>query len=238
MKTKIRQALALAAALTLGAAAAAGAMDHSTMHGMPGGAPAAAPAEKPAHPGTMIRTAKVSGYTLTYTLIGMAEAQKDPALAITRDTGKLKSHLLMVYAVGPSGTPATDGKAGFLVVQPDKTEVKAMAMPMGGGFGADVDLAAKGAYKITTKIALADSTLVDEFVHTAKAPGSSTVAVVNVTCPIMGGAISPDGVPASLTREYKGQKIGFCCAGCPGAWDKLTDAEKDAALAKAMKPAK
>lgn len=64
---------------------------------------------------------------------------------------------------------------------------------------------------------------------------AATVAVVNSKCPIMGGKIDPAKVPADLTREYKGQKVGFCCAGCPATWDKLTDAEKDAKLAAAMK---
>jgi hypothetical protein len=74
----------------------------------------------------------------------------------------------MVYPVGPGGKAIAGGKAGYLVVQPDKTEVKAMAMFMEAGFGADLDLVAKGDYKITAKIALADVTLVDEFVYTVK----------------------------------------------------------------------
>ncbi|HEG43067.1 MAG TPA: hypothetical protein ENH94_03355 [Phycisphaerales bacterium] len=57
----------------------------------------------------------------------------------------------------------------------------------------------------------------------------------NVRCPIMGSPIIPDRVTDSLIRDYKGQKIAFCCGGCPGPWDKLTDAEKDAKLAK-VKP--
>lgn len=55
----------------------------------------------------------------------------------------------------------------------------------------------------------------------------------NVRCPIMDAAIKPDKVTKNLIREYKGQKIAFCCAGCPAAWDKLTNAKKDAKLAKA-----
>jgi hypothetical protein len=52
----------------------------------------------------------------------------------------------------------------------------------------------------------------------------------NNRCPIMDSPIIPDTVDASLTRDYKGQKIAFCCGGCPLAWDKLTDAEKQAKL--------
>ena len=54
----------------------------------------------------------------------------------------------------------------------------------------------------------------------------------NVRCPIMNAPIKPDKVTRNLVREYKGQKIAFCCAGCPAAWDKLTEKEKDAKLAK------
>lgn len=50
----------------------------------------------------------------------------------------------------------------------------------------------------------------------------------------MGNAIDPNKVPDSLTREYNGQKVGFCCGGCPGRWDKLTPEQKDAKLKAAM----
>ena len=59
-----------------------------------------------------------------------------------------------------------------------------------------------------------------------------TAEFVNIRCPIMGTPIDPAKVPDSLTREYKGKKVAFCCAGCPVAWDELSDAEKDAKLAK------
>ena len=54
----------------------------------------------------------------------------------------------------------------------------------------------------------------------------------NVSCPIMGSPIDADKVGENLVRDYKGEKIAFCCGGCPAAWDKLGDAEKDAKLAK------
>jgi hypothetical protein len=56
---------------------------------------------------------------------------------------------------------------------------------------------------------------------------------VNTRCPIMGSPIDPAKVPANLTREFKGQKVAFCCSGCPAAWDKLTDQEKEAKLKEA-----
>jgi len=60
---------------------------------------------------------------------------------------------------------------------------------------------------------------------------------VNSRCPIWGSPIEPDKVTPDLIREYKGRKVALCCISCPAAWDKLTDAEKDAKLAKAkLKP--
>ena len=58
--------------------------------------------------------------------------------------------------------------------------------------------------------------------------------VVNTTCPIMGKQIDPADVPATLTREWNGQTVGFCCAACPAAWDKLSDAEKKQKLMEPM----
>ena len=256
MNIKLYPTLVLAASLSLAVAPLASAMncgshgaapaaaaDHSTMAAMHGDAPASG---KRPRPGVEIRKTVVAGYSVTYNLIDMQEMMKGPmAKMMTHEGGKMKTHHLMVYAATPEGKPAIDGKAGFLVVLPDKSEVKLMAMQMMEGFGGDVDLVTTGDYKITTKIALGSTTLVDEFVYTlkpsaaAKPPAAAAmIAVVNTKCPISGGVVSPDGVPENLTRVYKGQKIGFCCDGCPAEWDKLTDANKDAELAKAKKSAK
>ncbi|MCE5277837.1 MAG: hypothetical protein ABFD92_03620 [Planctomycetaceae bacterium] len=58
----------------------------------------------------------------------------------------------------------------------------------------------------------------------------STITFANDRCPIMGGEIEADKVPASLVRDYKGKKVAFCCGGCPAQWDNLSDAQKDAKL--------
>lgn len=56
----------------------------------------------------------------------------------------------------------------------------------------------------------------------------------NTRCPIMGSPINPDKVSKDLIRDYKGQKVAFCCQGCPQQWDKLSDTQKAAKLAKAQ----
>ena len=171
MKTKLLHTVTLGTILALTAAPYALAMDHSKMdhsamgHGTAAALPGAAPTDAPS---SEIRTAVVNGYTLTYTLIDTKKMMAASATPMTHDMSKMKSHHLMVNPVAPDRKPLTGGKAGYLVVQPDKVEVKAMAMLMEGGFGADLDLVVKGDYKITTKIALADTTLVDEFVYTVK----------------------------------------------------------------------
>jgi len=58
---------------------------------------------------------------------------------------------------------------------------------------------------------------------------------VNFKCPIMLNPINPAKVPDNLVRWYKGQKVGFCCAGCVPKWDALNDAQRDAKL-KAVLP--
>jgi hypothetical protein len=56
---------------------------------------------------------------------------------------------------------------------------------------------------------------------------------VNNLCPIMGSPINPEKVTKNLIRDYQGHKVAFCCAGCPATWDKLTNTQKHAKLAKA-----
>lgn len=179
MKTKLHQALTLGALLSVAAGLApAFATDHGSMnhagrdHGFAGGMDGAAAtggtAAQPARHGVEIRKAVVSGYTLSYNLIDMTQMMQSTSMPMTHGAEKMKSHHLMVYPVAPDGKPATNGKTGYFLVLPDKTEVKTMAMLMDDGFGADVDLVAKGDHRITTKIALDGVTLVDEFVYTVK----------------------------------------------------------------------
>ena len=56
---------------------------------------------------------------------------------------------------------------------------------------------------------------------------------VNTRCPIMHSPIEPQKVTADLTRQFEGQTVAFCCAGCPSQWDKLSAVEKRAKLAQA-----
>jgi len=65
---------------------------------------------------------------------------------------------------------------------------------------------------------------------TSVKPGVITSA--NTLCVV----VNADPVdPAVTPAEWKGMKIGFCCEGCRPRWEKLTEAEKDAAVAKVVK---
>lgn len=60
----------------------------------------------------------------------------------------------------------------------------------------------------------------------------------NTRCPIMGSPVKTQKVAGTLIRDYKGRQIAFCCAGCPSAWDKLSDDEKTVKLAQVVTPDK
>lgn len=59
-------------------------------------------------------------------------------------------------------------------------------------------------------------------------------AFVNDRCPIMGAPIEAARVTPDLVREYEDQKVAFCCAGCPAAWDKLSEADRQVRLPAAI----
>lgn len=62
---------------------------------------------------------------------------------------------------------------------------------------------------------------------TAKSDAPAAMSI-NKTCPVGGHA-----AVASKTVSYKGKTIGFCCADCVESFNKMSEAEKDAVLAKA-----
>lgn len=43
----------------------------------------------------------------------------------------------------------------------------------------------------------------------------SNAAIEQTVCPVMGGKINP-----ALYVEYQGEKVYFCCAGCPETFEK------------------
>lgn len=49
--------------------------------------------------------------------------------------------------------------------------------------------------------------------------------LANSKCPISGKAVNPD-----VTVKYKDVTVGLCCKGCVGAWNKLSDEDKQKKL--------
>jgi hypothetical protein len=75
-----------------------------------------------------------------------------------------------------------------------------------------------------------------------RGPGATTqpaskVATVNPKCPMMtDNKINNAAMAAHMVREFKGQKVGFCCPPCIPKWEALSDEEKAAKLAAVMTP--
>jgi hypothetical protein len=65
---------------------------------------------------------------------------------------------------------------------------------------------------------------------------SDLVPVVNAWCPIIpeNPVSSTKSTTRSLTRTWRGQRIGFCCEACPPTWDDMSDEDRSAALARAI----
>ena len=70
----------------------------------------------------------------------------------------------------------------------------------------------------------------DHKAHKAGEAKGEVAAYANAKCPIMGSPINPEKVKPALVRSFEGQKVAFCCGGCPAAWDKLSDEQKTAKL--------
>ncbi len=99
-----------------------------------------------------------------------------------------------------------------------------------------LDKATKAVKDGDTKTALAALAKARELVKVehkaALGANAPDKAVVNATCPIMGQKV-PAEPAVKLTRTFRGNKVGFCCAGCPAAWDKLSEDAKEEKLAAA-----
>ena len=50
-----------------------------------------------------------------------------------------------------------------------------------------------------------------------------TCEVVNDRCPMDGKRLDRTACPTKRTCMFHGRRVGFCCAGCRGKWDKLDD---------------
>jgi hypothetical protein len=66
--------------------------------------------------------------------------------------------------------------------------------------------------------------------ETCKAVKPGVLTTVNYYCVV----VNDDPVDPEVVREYKGQRVGFCCPGCIKRWNAMTDEQKDAAVKNAV----
>ncbi len=112
-----------------------------------------------------IRQTMVDGNYFSYKLIDMRPKMANMAPEMKQ---QMKSHHLMVFIKDSSGNSFAGAKTGYLVEGPDGVKQKTMTMAMGGGFGADIDLAKKGSYNIRTKFAAGKIRLSDSFEYVVR----------------------------------------------------------------------
>jgi hypothetical protein len=123
--------------------------------------------------GTMIREAKVEGYSLHYHLLNWKErnilmkGMEGMAMPGVDLTGKATHHLLL-YPQGTEGKGIPSAKVGFKITAPDGSVQTTLTMEMQGGYGADVVMPAKGTYIVKMRAVVGEKTIVDEFTFTLK----------------------------------------------------------------------
>jgi hypothetical protein len=123
--------------------------------------------------GTFLRHAMPDGYMLMYKLLtweerkrlmGAHEGMEMPGMD---NSGKATNHLV-VDVTDPAGKQVKDAKVGFQITGPDGKPFNTLTMFMPSGYGADVNLKAKGIYKIRTKAQIGAKAVNDEFTHEVK----------------------------------------------------------------------
>jgi hypothetical protein len=59
-------------------------------------------------------------------------------------------------------------------------------------------------------------------------PTTAEMGVLNDSCPISGRPVDPDAPHAS----FAGHQIGFCCGGCVGRWDAMSESDRHAFVSR------
>ncbi len=59
----------------------------------------------------------------------------------------------------------------------------------------------------------------------------ANAGLINAKCPMMPNCQKP----LSVTTDYSGGKVGFCCKGCLSEWNGLSDAQKSERFAAVKK---
>ena len=99
--------------------------------------------------GKPVHTETVDGVKAMFSVMDIAAKMKAMGMKETH-------HLMVMFSDAKTGKPLTEGEVKFKIVAPDNSGQVKSTMAMNGGFGADVNLSAKGRYGILTKCKLAD----------------------------------------------------------------------------------
>ncbi|THB80817.1 MAG: hypothetical protein D3926_05240 [Desulfobacteraceae bacterium] len=109
--------------------------------------------------GMKIHESEVNGHQFTYRLIDMKEKMKG-----MKNMPEMKeTHHLMVHVTGPDGKKIEEARVGYLIMAPDSTIEKKMAMAMNGGFGADVTFKHGVTYNVKAKVMAGEAKVMDTF---------------------------------------------------------------------------
>jgi hypothetical protein len=114
------------------------------------------------HSGKLIHEANIDGYHLSFHLIDKPAPMKDMP-GMKHNMQEMSTHHLMLYIQDADGKTIDNAQAGYLIVGPDGSEQKVMAMGMSGAYGADINLSISGEYTVKCKAVVGEKKLLDEF---------------------------------------------------------------------------
>jgi len=118
------------------------------------------------HVGAPVHDDTREGYKLSFQV--MTQAQKRATLSSDEEQAEASgglSHHIMLIILSPEGRFATGAEVRFSVTGPGGTVQEAQAVPMVGGYGADVDLRTTGRYQVHAEIEVGGKKLADDFTY-------------------------------------------------------------------------
>lgn len=166
MKTGLHKGITAAALSIFLTASMAGAMDHSKGD-MANTPQSADKIDEVKRLGVHIQTSNLDKVRFEYNLLEMKKAAV-AKMEMDHSAGTLKSQHLMLFAADKMGKAISGAKVGYQVTGPDGKIQRAIAMAMTAGYGADVEMTAKGKYEVKTKLVKDDLQVVDTFTYEAK----------------------------------------------------------------------
>jgi Cu(I)/Ag(I) efflux system membrane fusion protein len=169
--------------------------------------------------------------------VGVDPGRAEKPLVIPDSAPLVTGARAVVYVEAPgAGQPTYEGRE--IVLGTHATGYYLVA----SGLAEGERVVTRGAFKIDSalQIQVRPSMMSPSAAGETKGDGEETPSggpIVNARCPIMDSPIDPTNITAELVRVWDDKRIGFCCAGCPEMWDKLSDAEKRTKLTAAMRDA-